>query len=148
MTKWILFLLSGLSLFAAPPDPQAVKEVMAASDAWKLAMMKKDPAGLQKLMHEDIIYGHSSGMVQTKADVIKSTTTGKTIIEAMDFSETNVRVYGNMALIRANVDMRNATDGKASVFHTNVLHVWLKGPDGWQMVSRQATQLSPPTPVQ
>jgi ketosteroid isomerase-like protein len=140
--------LSGLSLFAAPPDPQAVKEVMAASDAWKLAMMKKDPAGLQKLMHEDIIYGHSSGMVQTKADVIKATTTGKTIIEAMDFSETNVRVYGNMALIRANVDMRNATDGKASVFHTNVLHVWLKGPDGWQMVSRQATQLSPPTPVQ
>jgi ketosteroid isomerase-like protein len=148
MTKWILFLLSGLSLFAAPPDPQAVKEVMAASDAWKLAMMKKDPAGLQRLMHEDIIYGHSSGMVQTKADVIKATTTGKTIIEAMDFSETNVRVYGNMALIRANVDMRNATDGKASVFHTNVLHVWLKGPDGWQMVSRQATQLSPPTPVQ
>jgi ketosteroid isomerase-like protein len=146
MTKWILFLLSGLSLFAAPPDPQAVKEVMAASDAWKLAMMKKDPAGLQKLMHEDIIYGHSSGMVQTKADVIKATTTGKTIIEAMDFSETNVRVYGNMALIRANVDMRNATDGKASVFHTNVLHVWLKGPDSWQMVSRQATQLSPPTP--
>jgi ketosteroid isomerase-like protein len=148
MTKWILFLLSGLTLFAAPPDPKVVQEVMAASDAWKAAMMKKDAAGLQKLMHEDIIYGHSSGMVQTKADVIKSTTTGKTIIEAMDFSETNVRVYGNMALIRANVDMRNATDGKASVFHTNVLHVWLKGPDGWQMVSRQATQLSPPTPVQ
>ena len=103
MTKWILFLLSGLSLFAAPPDPQAVKEVMAASDAWKLAMMKKDAAGLQKLMHEDMIYSHSSGMMQTKADVIKATTTGKTVIEAMDFSETTVRVYGNMALIRANV---------------------------------------------
>ncbi len=81
-------------------------------------------------------------------EVVKATTTGKTVIEAMDFSETTVRVYGNMALIRANVDMRNATDGKATVFHTNVLHVWLKGPDGWQMVSRQATQLSPPTPVQ
>jgi ketosteroid isomerase-like protein len=148
MTKWILFLLSGLSLFAAPPDPQAVKEVMAASDAWKLAMMKKDAAGLQKLMHEDMIYSHSSGMMQTKADVIKATTTGKTVIEAMDFSETTVRVYGNMALIRANVEMRNATDGKATTYHTNVLHVWLKGPDGWQMVSRQATQLSPPTPVQ
>jgi ketosteroid isomerase-like protein len=148
MTKWILFLLSGLSLFAAPPDPQVVKEVMAASDAWKLAMMKKDPAGLQKLLHEDLIYSHSSGMVQTKADVIKATTTGKGVIEAMDFSETTVRVYGNMALIRANLDMRNATDGKATVSHTNCLHVWLKGPTGWQMVSRQATQLSPPTPVQ
>jgi ketosteroid isomerase-like protein len=148
MTKWIVVLLSGLTLAAAQPDPKVVQEVLAASDAWKAAMMKKDAAGLQKLMHEDMIYSHSSGMMQTKADVVKATTTGKTIIEAMDFSETTVRVYGNTALIRANVEMRNSTDGKATVFHTNVLHVWLKGPNGWQMVSRQATQLSPPTPVQ
>jgi ketosteroid isomerase-like protein len=148
MTKWIVVLLSGLTLFAASPDPKVVKEVQAASDAWKLAMMKKDAAGLQKLMHEDMIYSHSNGLTQTKADVVKATTTGKTIIEAMDFSETTVRVYGNTALIRANVEMRNSTDGKATVFHTNVLHVWLKGPNGWQMVSRQATQLSPPTPQQ
>jgi ketosteroid isomerase-like protein len=146
MTKWIVVLLSGLSLFAAPPDPKVVKEVLAASDAWKLAMMKRDAAGLQKLMHEDMVYSHSNGRMQLKADVVQTTTTGKTTIEAMDFSETTVRVYGATALIRANVEMRNSTDGKATVYHTNVLHVWLKGPAGWQMVSRQATQLSPPTP--
>lgn len=145
MTKWIVVLLSGLTLAAAQPDPKVVKEVVAASDAWKLAMMKKDAAGLQKLMHEDMIYSHSNGRTQTKADVVQDTK-GKTIIEAMDFSETTVRVYGNTALIRANVEVRNSTDGKATVYHTNVLHVWLKGPGGWQLVSRQATQLSPPTP--
>jgi len=145
MTKWIVVLLSGLTLAAAQPDPKVVKEVLAASDAWKLAMMKKDAAGLQKLMHEDMIYSHSNGRTQTKADVVQDTK-GKTIIEAMDFSETTVRVYGTTALIRAKVEVRNSTDGKATIFHTNVLHVWLKGPGGWQLVSRQATQLSPPTP--
>ena len=145
MTKWIVVLLSGLTLAAAQPDPKVVKEVLAASDAWKLAMMKKDAAGLQKLMHEDMIYSHSNGRTQTKADVVQDTK-GKTIIEAMDFSETTVRVYGNTALIRANVEVRNSTDGKATIYHTNVLHVWLKGAGGWQLVSRQATQLSPPTP--
>lgn len=145
MTKWIVVLLSGLTLAAAQPDPKVVKEVLAASDAWKLAMMKKDAAGLQKLMHADMIYSHSNGRTQTKADVVQDTK-GKTIIEAMDFSETTVRVYGTTALIRAKVEVRNSTDGKATIFHTNVLHVWLKGPGGWQLLSRQATQLSPPTP--
>ena len=145
MTKWIVVLLSGLTLAAAQPDPKVVKEVLAASDAWKLAMMKRDAAGLRKILHEDLIYSHSNGRTQTKADVLQDTT-GKTTMEAMDFSETTVRVYGTTALVRANVEIRNSTDGKATTFHTNVLHVWLKGPGGWQLVSRQATQLSPPTP--
>lgn len=138
-----LVLLAALAA-AAQPDPKVVKEVLAASDACKLAMMKRDTAGLRKLLHEDLIYSHSNGRTQTKAEVLQDTT-GKTTMEAMDFGETTVRVYGTTALLRANVEIRNSTDGKATTFHTNVLHVWLKGPAGWQLVSRQATQLSPPT---
>jgi ketosteroid isomerase-like protein len=145
MTKWILVLLSGMTLVAAQPDPNAVKEVLAASDAWRQAMMKKDAAGLQKLLHEDLTYSHSNARLQTKAEVVQVTTTGKTIIEAIDFSEVTVRVYGTTALVRANVDFRNNTDGKSTTSHLNVLHVWLKGPGGWQMVGRQSTQTSPPT---
>ena len=144
MTKWIVALLSGLTLAAAPPDPAAAKEVLAASDALKQAMMKKDAAGLQKYLHEDLTYSHSSALLQNKADVVKATM-GATTIEAMDFSDLTVRVYGTTALIRANVDMRNSTGGKSTTSHINVLFVWLKGPGGWQLVGRQATQVSPPT---
>jgi ketosteroid isomerase-like protein len=63
----------------------------------------------------------------------------------MDFSETTVRVFGTTVLIRANVEMRNAADGKSQTFHLNVLHVWQKGPGGWQMIARQATLVSPTT---
>jgi ketosteroid isomerase-like protein len=106
--------------------------------------MKKDAAALQKLLHDDITYSHSNGRCQTKAEVVQATM-GKTTIEAMDFSEVTVRVYGTTALIRANVEMRNSTDGKSTTNHLNVLHVWLKGPGGWQMIARQATLVSPPT---
>jgi len=145
MTKWIVVLLSGFAVAAAQPNANATKEVLAASDAWKQAMMKKDGAALQKLLHDEITYSHSNGRLQTKAEVIQATTTGKTAIEAMDFSDVTVHVFGNTALIRANVEMRNATDGKSQTFHINVLHVWQKGPGGWQMIARQATQVSPPT---
>ena len=145
MTKWIVVLMSGLTLVAAQPDPKVAKEVLAASEAWRQAMMKKDAAGLQKYLHDDLTYSHSNGRTQTKADVIQATTAGKITIEAIDFGETTVRVYGTTALIKANVDMRNSTDGKSTTSHLSVLHVWLKGPGGWQLVGRQATQLSPPT---
>jgi len=146
MTKWILVLLSGLTIATAQPGLDAAKkEVLAASDAWRQAMMKKDGAALEKLLHDDITYSHSNGMLQTKADVVKSTTTGRMTIEAIDFSDVTVRVYGTTALIRAKVDMRNSADGKSTTNHLNVLHVWLKGPGGWQMVARQATLASPPT---
>jgi ketosteroid isomerase-like protein len=145
MTKWIVVFLSGLTLAVAQSDSDAAtKEVLAASDALKQAMMKKDAAGLQKFLHEDLTYSHSNARKQTKADVVKATL-GPTTIEAMDFSDVGVRVYGTTALIRANVDMRNSTDGKSTTSHINVLFVWLKGPGGWQLVARQATQVSPPT---
>ena len=145
MAKWIVVFLSGLTLAVAQSAPDAAtKEVLAASDALKQAMMKKDAAGLQKFLHEDLTYSHSNARLQNKADVVKATT-GQTTIEAMDFSDVGVRVYGTTALIRANVDMRNSTDGKSTTSHINVLFVWLKGPGGWQLVARQATQVSPPT---
>jgi ketosteroid isomerase-like protein len=145
MTKWIVVFLSGLTLAVAQPAPSAAaKEVLAASDALKQAMMKKDAAALQKLLHEDLTYSHSNARKQTKADVVEAAT-GKTTIEAMDFSDATVRVYGTTGLIRANVDMRNSTDGKSTTSHLNILFVWLKGPGGWQLVARQATQVSPPT---
>src|SRR5271157_5729402 len=140
MTKWIVVFLSGLTLAAAQPAPNAAaKEVLAASEAWRQAMLKKDAAALQKFLHEDLTYSHSNARNQTKADVVQATK-GNTTIEAMDFSDVTVRVYGTTALIRANVDMRNATDGKSTTSHLNVLFVWLKGPGGWQLVARQSTQ--------
>ena len=145
MTKWILVLLSGLTIATAQPGLDAAKkEVLAASAAWRQAMMKKDGAALEKLLHDDITYSHSNGMLQTKADVVKSTTTGRMTIEAIDFSEVSVRVFGTTALIKANCDMRNKSEGKEAVTtHLNVLLVWLKGPGGWQLVSRQSTLLTP-----
>ena len=136
-------LLSAAVISAAVTDSKADKEVLAAMDAWKQATLKKDAGALEKLLHDDLTYSHSSGKTETKADVIKSVTTGKATVEAIDFSGTTVRVYGNTALVKGKVDIRNNTDGKSTTANLNILHVWVKGPHGWQMVARQATRLTP-----
>jgi len=141
MKKWICLLLSAVVLSAAGPDAKGEKEVLAAMDAWKAATMKKDGAALEKLLHPDLTYSHSSGQNQTKDEVIKSVTAGKATVEAINFSDTTVRVYGRTALVRGKVDITNVADGKSTTAHLNILHVWMKGPQGWQMVARQATRL-------
>jgi ketosteroid isomerase-like protein len=139
--KPLLLLFSVMAaLSAASTSPKAEKEVLAAMDAYKEAMIHKDGAALDKLLSNDLTYTHSGGQLETKADVIKSITTGKTIVEALDFSDTTVRLYGNMALVKGKVDLYHS---KTNIVHMNVLHVWMKGPQGWQMVARQATRLIP-----
>jgi ketosteroid isomerase-like protein len=137
MKAWICVLLSTMILSATAPEPKVEKEVLAAMGAWKQAMLRKDGAALEKLLHPDITYSHSSGAVQTKAEVIKSATAEKATTQAIEFADTNVRVYGKTALVRGVVDLTSGT-GKT---HLNILTVWLKGPQGWQMVARQATKL-------
>jgi len=143
MKKLIWIFLSAAVLSAAVADSKAEKEVLAAMDAWKQATMKKDRAALEKLLHDDLTYSHSSAMNQTKAEVVQSVTTGKATVEAINFSDTTVRVYGKTALVKGKVDITNNTDGKSTTAHLNILHVWIKGPQGWQMVARQATRLTP-----
>jgi ketosteroid isomerase-like protein len=103
--------------------------------------MHKDRAALERVLHDDLTYSHSNTNNESKADVIRSVTTGKTTVEAIDFSDTTVRVYGNTALVKGKVVIRNNADGKSTTANLNILHVWVKGPKGWQLVARQATRL-------
>lgn len=139
MNKLVWIFACSLIVSAAPIDSKGDKEVLAAMDAYKEAMTHKDGAALGKLLSDDLTYTHSGGQFETKADVIKSITTGKTIVERIDFSDTTVRLYGKTALVKGKVDLWHS---KTNIVHMNVLHVWVNGAQGWQMVARQATRLT------
>ena len=77
MKTWILVLLSTAILSAAGVDSKGEKDVLGAMDAWKQATMKKDRAALDKLLHPDLTYSHSSGKTQTKATFWKQSRKGR-----------------------------------------------------------------------
>jgi len=124
---------------SAATAPKAEQDVLGAMDAFKDAMIHKDRAALDKLLAPDLTYVHSAGQLQTKAEVIDSIVSGKTIIERMDYSDMAVRFYGKTAVVRGRVDLYHSS---TNIVHMNVLHIWINGPHGWQMVARQATRLA------
>src|SRR5438552_1087786 len=129
MKTFLWMLTAALVLFAASNDPKSEKDVLAAMDSYKDAMIHNNAAVLGKLLSDDLSFVHSGGQLESKADVLKSVTTGKNVITRMEFSDTSVRSYGNTALVRCRVDLWHS---ESNIVHMNVLHVWIKGSSGWQ----------------
>lgn len=145
----------GVLLFAgaasAANNPADEKALMATLDAMAKATITKDAATLARIYGDDITYSHSAAQTQTKAEVLKSIA-GPGVAEFMKFSETTIRVYGDVALVKGITDFRNGQPGKLFDNHLNILWVLVRrpvGPFGWQIVARQTTRVGPSigTPV-
>jgi ketosteroid isomerase-like protein len=135
MKTAIVFLLLVLPAFAAG---SAEKEVLGALDAWKQAALKGDPAALGKLYHDDLAYTHSNGMTQTKPVAIASETNPTGIYKGIEMRDLDVHVYGNTAILEYKLDLTHFAGDTA---HLHEIMVWLKSPQGWQLLARHATRL-------
>ncbi len=113
--------------------------VLAALDAWKDAMLKRDAAALEKIFHEDLSYGHSSAQVETKAQAIPHAVNSAGW-EKIDLSDTTVRLHGNVAVVNGKTDMHQRGKDKISISKLIMLTVWVKNGKSWQMLARQAVR--------
>ena len=145
----VAFTVCGSVLAADVASDQ--KAVMATLEAMAKATIAKDVATLDKIYSDDITYAHSSALTETKAQVLKNVQ-GPSVAEFMRFSDTTIRIYGDVALAKGVVDFRNGPPGKMLDNHLNILWVLVRrpqGPHGWQIVARQTTRIGPSvgTPV-
>lgn len=101
-------------------------------------MLEKDSAALDAVLHPDVSYSHSNARNETKADALGKL--HRSTAQAIQITDPAVRVYGDTALIKAKIDFTNLVDGETQHVPLDVLHVFLKGDAGWQMVGRQATR--------
>ena len=69
-------------------------EALAAEDARYAAQMGDDFGALQKLIGNDLVYIHSSAVVDSKASYIESMKSGTVKYRVMRRSDVRVRTYG------------------------------------------------------
>jgi hypothetical protein len=127
------------------------KAVLATLELMSKATVFKDIATLDRIYGDDVTYSHSSAATQTKAQVLADVK-GPNVAESMKFSDTTVRLYGDVAVVKGVVDFRNGPPGAMTDNHLNILWVLVRrapGPQGWQIVARQTTRIGPSvgTPV-
>jgi ketosteroid isomerase-like protein len=139
MKTALAFLLMIVPVFAGDSAMKSDKEIQGVLDTWKQAMLKGDAATLDKLYHKDLAYTHSSGKLENKTEAIENATKPGSLSKAIEIHELTTHVYGNTATVKGKFDLTNAA-GVTS--HLDILMVFVKSTQGWQLVARQAVKLT------
>jgi ketosteroid isomerase-like protein len=117
------------------------KDILALEDERFAAMLARDFPRLQLLVHEDLMYTHSSGVVDGKASWLDSMKSGRVKYKKADCSERKVQLYGDTALITGRAQIEAEIGGEAKTLRLRFLNAWTKSPRGWQFVAWQSTPL-------
>ena len=121
--------------------PDAKQEILKAEDAWIAAIKAQDRAALDRMLAADLVYTHATGPVDTKAQYISSITSGNQKYASVERKDINLRVYGDAAVVTANMRMTGATKGEPFDNRVRMLHVWIKQKGAWRLVAHQTTKI-------
>jgi hypothetical protein len=119
------------------------EEVLRAEDARYVAQTGRDFAALERMIGEDLVYIHSSSVVDTKASYIESMRSGTVNYRTMKRGETKVRTYGCIAIITGQAAFEVTARGQNLALDLRFHAVWAKRSAGVQFISWQATRLPP-----
>ena len=141
MKQLALVLLLAVSLFAAG-DPAKEKELRAAMESWRQATLQADRASLEKLLGDDLMYSHSTGLRESKADFVAAIMANKPKYESIEFGEMNVHFYGDTAVVQSPMTLRSKQpNADTTTSRLDVLQVWTKSKGGWRLAARHAAKM-------
>ena len=137
MKTALTLLLLSVAAYASDASTDE-KDILATLAVWKQAALKGDAAALGRIYHDGLAYTHSNGMTQTKAVAIESETNATGVYKGIAMRDVDVHVYGNTAIVEYKLDLTHFAGDTA---HLHEIMVWLKSPQGWQLLARHATKL-------
>jgi hypothetical protein len=138
------FALGAASLLhSAPTQAEAADETALnqSVEALRKASLVPDKAKLEQLFSDQMSYGHSSGKVENKAEVINGMVNRKSVVKSLDFPELKIAVVGNSAVARHLYVSESEMEGKPTSTKIGVLQVWQKQDGNWKLLARQGYKL-------
>ena len=118
------------------------KEILALEDRRFGAMIAGNFKALEEMVHEELAYTHSSGVVDGKASWLESMRSRKTRYRKVSCSNRKARVYGDMALVTGRADIEAEISGRPKSLKLLFLNAWVRTPQGWKFVAWQSTPLA------
>lgn len=133
----ILLLFVYSICFAGGHDAELKKAVSELNKA----LLQRDSAALNKLLHNKVQYGHSNGWIETKREVIDDLYNGKLVYNKIESNSVEIVEEEHAACIRSVADIDVLLNGKQVQLKLHVLQVWVKKKAGWVLLSRQSTKI-------
>jgi hypothetical protein len=125
---------------AQAEDPLSPEErLLQVERRRQRAMIEGDAATLDALLADDLTYTHSTGVVDSKSDLIGAIESGKTRYRSIASREPQVRVYEASAIVTGPVDMELEADGKSFFARSRFTALYVLRGGTWRLAAYQST---------
>jgi hypothetical protein len=104
------------------------------------ALVNKNTASINQQTDKALSYGHSNGLVETKADVIKHLETGFLVYHSFKEDSLTITIDESVANVRFVADITATMNGNDTSVHLKVLEVWVKKGKRWILFARQGVR--------
>jgi hypothetical protein len=134
----LCMLITGISLAQSKEE----KEVSAAVDFLRKAMLDGDKASLDKIAAPELSYGHSQGTIEDKAAFIDALVSGRNDFVTIELSEQTIKLVGkDLALVRHKLKAQTNNGGTAGTANIGILLIFQRQKGEWKLLARQAFKL-------
>jgi ketosteroid isomerase-like protein len=124
-------------------DSKSEQEVKQMIEKYRTAFLRHDIPTLEKIWADDYVFVNAFGEVLTKAQRLANLRSSATTLESINEEEKpTVRVYQNSAVVTSRVALKGQYSGQPVSGQYRSTLVWVKGPNGWQLVANQLTPLT------
>jgi DNA mismatch repair protein MutH len=139
MKYWISCLLL-VMMATANAQSKTEQKITERVTELQNALINADSVSLEKLAHNDLSYGHSSGQIDSKASLIRKLTSGQSDFVSINITGQTITISRQTALVRHKLDAVTNDNGKPGEVHLFVLLVWQKISRNWKLLARQAVK--------
>lgn len=136
--KYPLLLLSLFLTLSSIAQDKQTNAVVAATEKLRVAMIDGNKEQLEKLVADQLSYGHSSGHIDHKTEFLDKLVSGKSDFLTIELKEQSVSVSGKTAIVRHKLNATTNDGGKQGEVHLAVMLVWQKKHGRWILLGRQA----------
>ena len=137
MLTWLLTTMA----WSGSCDNITAEEALKAEDMRYAAQTSNDFAALERMFSPDLIYVHSSAIVDNKQSYIDSMRTGTVIYKTMRKSDVVVRTAGCLAILTGNGNYDVQVNGKDMNVQLRFHSIWQKKDGAMQYLSWQSTRI-------
>jgi len=94
---------------------------------------------LNELLHDQLGYGHTGGLVENKKELIKRMSLpGKPEYKFLQIKDKYIKCINDTAVVRQALKALVCNGSTETPVAIDILQVWIKKGENWQLIERQA----------
>ncbi len=138
----IAVIVFGLTGWVNSQQSGPEKEVAAAVETLKKAIVDANQSALQNIAADELVYGHSNGRVQNKAEFVAEIVTKQpNDYVKVETADQTITIAGNTAVVRHIYSAETISNGTPGSLKIGNMLIWQKQKGKWKLLARQAYRI-------